>query len=157
MELLLFLFCLFIILPIAELMAFSILGSALGVVPAILVILITGMIGAGLAKQGGFECWRRINQALRQGKDPSRDMIHGLLIFVAGIALIIPGFITDIIGLLLLVPEIRDILAGHLAKRWHVHAIPSQEMPRQEEREEEPGVIDVEAEENNPKSTELEQ
>ena len=157
MELLLLLFCLFIILSIAELISFAVLGSALGVIPAILVVLITGMVGAALARQGGLDCWRRIKQALRQGKDPSREMIHGLLIFVAGIALIIPGFITDIIGLLLLVPAMRNILVGHLAKRWHMHAISPEEMPRQEEREAEPGVIDVEAEENNPKSKELEQ
>lgn len=156
MDILVLLFCLFIILPIAELMAFAVLGSALGIIPAILIILITGMIGAGLARQGGFECWRRINQALRQGRDPSREMIHGLLIFIAGIALIIPGFITDVIGLLLLVPQIRNILAGHLAKRWHVHAVSPEETPRQDERPAEPGVIDVEAEESNPKSKELE-
>ena len=155
MVILLLLFCLFIILPCAELIAFSVLGSALGVGPALLVILITGMVGAALAKQGGLECWRRINMALRRGEDPSRGMIHGLLIFIAGIALIIPGFITDIIGLLLLVPDFRDLIAGALARRWHVRTVSMGGERPQAEHDDEPDVIDVEAEENKSEFKEI--
>lgn len=139
------LFCLFVVLPYLEIVAFTVLGGAIGIFPTLFLILFTGMVGAAMAKQGGIESWQRIQRTMREGKDPSKEMINGLLLLVAGIALIIPGFITDIIGLLLLLPFVRELVIEHLAKRWHVSSIVTP--PRQEESNDDPEIIDVNAKE----------
>ena len=145
MNILAVLFCLFVVLPYLEIVAFTILGGAIGIFPTLFLILFTGMVGAAMAKQGGVESWQRIQRTMREGKDPSREMINGLLLLVAGIALIIPGFITDIIGLLLLLPFVRELMIEHLSKRWHVSSIVTP--PRREESDDEPEVIDINAKE----------
>ena len=76
------------------------------------------MLGAYLAKQEGLKSWNRIKLALAHGQNPSSEMINGLCILLAGIALCIPGFISDICGLLLLIPFVRKQLVPFIARRW---------------------------------------
>ncbi|GKV69582.1 membrane protein FxsA [Sporosarcina sp. NCCP-2716] len=93
---------LFIAVPAAELALLLTAGSHLGVVPTIAIIFITGIGGAYLAKRQGFRAITEFRQRLAMGDAPGPAIIDGLLIFLGGILLLMPGFITDITGLLLL-------------------------------------------------------
>ncbi|MBQ6470458.1 MAG: FxsA family protein [Victivallales bacterium] len=109
---------LFVGIPCIELYCFATLGAQLGLPTTLLVIIGTGMIGAWLAKREGLAAWQRVQQCLARGRDPSREIYDGLLILVAGIALLIPGFFTDVVGLLLLLPPVRLMVAALLRQHW---------------------------------------
>jgi len=98
---------LFIGLPAIELLCFVVLGREIGLLPTLLVIFGTGLLGAYLARLEGLLAWRQVQQALAAGRNPSRQVLEGLAILLAGIALILPGFCTDLIGLLLLFSPTR--------------------------------------------------
>lgn len=107
------LFLLFTLLPLAELYILVKIGSYFGVMAAVFIVIGTGFLGALLAKQQGLGVWVRIQNEMRQGRFPGNELIDGLLLFIAGVVLVTPGLITDIIGFLLLVPVTR-----HYFKSW---------------------------------------
>ena len=77
----------------------------------------TGLFGAALARWQGFEIWRGIRVQMAQGKAPAAELLDALLVLIAGALLILPGLITDVVGLLLLVPPVRKVFRGWLARR----------------------------------------
>ncbi|WJY27978.1 MULTISPECIES: FxsA family protein [Sporosarcina] len=93
---------LFIAVPAAELALLLVAGSHLGVIPTIAIIFITGIGGAYLAKRQGFRAITDFRQRMSLGDPPGPAIIDGLLIFAGGVLLLVPGFITDAAGLLLL-------------------------------------------------------
>jgi len=102
---------LFVLLFIAAEMAVLImLGRSLGVFPTIAIVLGAGMVGAWLARSQGLRSAMRAQQQLAHGVMPTSEMTDGLLIAVAAVLLIIPGFITDVLGLALLFPPTRALL-----------------------------------------------
>lgn len=109
---------LFTLLPALEL--FLVVGSSLtiGVWHTLGIILLTGVIGSWVARSQGLATWRRIREALSRGQLPARDMVHGVLILLAGALLITPGFITDLTGFLLLMPPFRTLIARTLRRRF---------------------------------------
>ena len=113
-----YLFLFFVIVANLELYCFLLFGAVIGLLPTFLVIIGTGMLGAYLAKQEGLRSWHRIQNALAHGQNPSREMINGLCILLAGIALCIPGFISDLFGLLLLLPPVRLLLVAYISQHW---------------------------------------
>ncbi|MDD4538702.1 MAG: FxsA family protein [Lentisphaeria bacterium] len=121
MNIFLWLLALFVFFPAMELAIFVRLGSALGVLPTLLIILGTGMLGAYVARQQGLLAWRGVHEALSRGENPSLQVLDGLGILLAGIALIIPGFFSDCVGLLLLLRPVRllfmSFLLGHVVAR----------------------------------------
>jgi len=127
---------LFVGIPCIELYCFATLGAQLGLPTTLLVIIGTGMIGAWLAKREGLAAWQRVQQCLARGRDPSREICDGLLILVAGIALLIPGFFTDVVGLLLLLPPVRMLVAAFLQHHWKPRLSRTHVPPSQEEEEE---------------------
>jgi len=108
----------FTLLPVLELYLLIKIGSHIGAGMAILLVLGTGAPGAALARQEGFRVWLRIQQNMQQGIFPADDMIDGLLVFGAGILLITPGVITDIVGFLLLIPFTRVFFRDWLKTRF---------------------------------------
>ena len=104
---LLLLFLLFTLMPLLELWLLFQLSGLFGFGTTVAVVLITGMAGAALAKWQGFLTMFRIQSDLRAGKMPAKAMGDGVLILVAGVLLITPGVITDIVGLSLLLPPVR--------------------------------------------------
>jgi len=98
---------LFTLIPLAELFLLIKIGSLIGALPTILIVLGTGVLGAYLARQQGFQVWMRIQREMQFGRFPAEDMLDGLLIFGAGVVLITPGVLTDIAGLLILFPYTR--------------------------------------------------
>jgi UPF0716 protein FxsA len=108
----LFLFILFIVLPIAEIYVIIKVGEAIGVLPTIALLIVDGFLGAALARSQGRAAWARFNQALAEGRVPAREVFDGAMVIVGGAFLLAPGFITDVIGLLLLIPPTRAIFRG---------------------------------------------
>jgi UPF0716 protein FxsA len=98
---------LFILLPLAELYVILKVGDAIGVVWTILLLAADSILGAALLRSQGRAVWRRFNEALGTGRMPHREVQDGVLVIFGGAFLITPGFITDVIGLLLLLPPTR--------------------------------------------------
>ena len=112
----LILFCLFILLPIAEIYVIIQVGDAIGWAPTILLLILDGFAGAALARSQGRAAWERFNLALTQGRVPARETFDGAMIILGGSFLLAPGFITDIIGFALLIPPTRAVFRAVVAK-----------------------------------------
>jgi UPF0716 protein FxsA len=109
------LLALFILVPIAELAIFIALGDKIGLWRTLAIIVITGILGAALTKSQGTRALQRFRQASAEGRLPHQEVTDGLLILIAGAVLLTPGFLTDTVGFLLLVPPVRALVRGRLA------------------------------------------
>ena len=103
------LFLLFTIIPILELYLLIKIGGVIGAFNTVLIILVTAIIGASLTKSQGLTVLSKIQEALNEGRILGNELLHGLMILLGGATLPTPGFITDFIGLSMLIPHIRDI------------------------------------------------
>ena len=112
----LLLFFLFILLPLAELYVIIQVGQAIGIVPTLILLLVDGVLGAALARSQGRAAWLRFNQAMAAGRVPGREVIDGAMIVFGGALLLSPGFITDIFGIVLLLPPTRAIIRAMLKR-----------------------------------------
>jgi len=108
------LFLLFTLVPFIELVILLKINTHLGFGATLLLILLTGALGAGLAKYQGLVTWRQIQKDLSMGIVPSGRLIDGVLILVAGIVLITPGLLTDCVGFVLLIPPARNLIKQRL-------------------------------------------
>jgi UPF0716 protein FxsA len=107
---LLALIVLFIVFPIAELYLIYKVGDAIGIVWTLLLLAADSVIGSILLRSQGRAAWRRLNEALVAGRMPHREVQDGVLIIFGGAFLITPGFITDVLGLLMLLPPTRPLV-----------------------------------------------
>lgn len=107
---------LIIIVPALEIGLLLFSGRTLGVMATIFLIILTGVLGAYLAKRQGLETIRRVQEELRHGAIPGNAILDGLCILVGGVVLLTPGFITDTIGFLLLFPNTRNMLKPIIEK-----------------------------------------
>lgn len=101
------LFLLFTLMPLLELWLLFQLSGKFGFLPTVTIVLLTGIVGAGLARWQGWQTMARIQNEMRQGMLPAKALGDGVLILIAGVLLITPGVITDVFGLSLLIPPIR--------------------------------------------------
>lgn len=101
---------LFTITPVVELYLLIRLGSVIGAFATILLVLGTGIVGAALARTEGFAVLQKLQHRMNHGEFPAEEMIDGLCILIAGVVLITPGIITDLLGFLLLLPPTRAVL-----------------------------------------------
>ncbi len=107
---LILLFLVFIVLPIAELYVIIKVGEAIGILPTIALLLVDGFLGATLARSQGRAAWRRFNEAMAAGRVPAKEVYDGAAIIFGGALLLSPGFITDVLGIFLLLPPTRALL-----------------------------------------------
>jgi UPF0716 protein FxsA len=105
---------LFILVPLAELALLVYVGTIIGALYTVLIVVVTGVVGAVLSRSQGIATLRKIQGNLEQGVIPSEEIFNGALILVAGLLLITPGMITDVIGFALLVPYTRRAIRGWL-------------------------------------------
>ena len=112
------LFLAFTLIPFVELYLLIKIGSYLGALNTILVVIVTGLLGAHLAQRQGIRTMTRVRENLNRGELPAEDMLDALLIFLAGLVLLTPGFITDIAGLAILIPNSRFWLKKWLRRRF---------------------------------------
>lgn len=111
------LFLLFTIIPVLELMLLIEVGGIVGPLATVGLCLATGFIGASLARSQGADVLRRMQGTLQQGGLPARELLDGVLILMAGVVLLTPGFVTDTAGILLLLPPSRAVIRAVLF-RW---------------------------------------
>jgi UPF0716 protein FxsA len=97
----------FIVVPIAELYVIIQVGEAIGALPTVLILLADAILGSMLLRHQGRAAWIRFNRALAEGRLPHKEVFDGVLIIFGGALLITPGFLTDILGLILLIPPTR--------------------------------------------------
>ncbi len=100
---------LFIVVPIAELYVIIQVGELIGVWPTLLLLLLDAIAGSWLLKHEGRAAWRRFNEALAERRIPAKEVADGFLVILGGALLIAPGFITDIFGVLFLIPPTRAL------------------------------------------------
>lgn len=108
---------LFLLIPIIEIFFLIKAGEIIGVFPTIVLVVLTAVIGAGLLRQQGLSTLARFQNNLSQGKLPAQEMIEGILLAVGGALLMTPGFVTDAIGFLCLLPFSRKYIAGIIMKK----------------------------------------
>jgi UPF0716 protein FxsA len=109
---------LFIVVPIAELFVLYQVGSAIGILPTIALLFLDSVLGAALMRSQGRAAWLRFNRALAEGRVPGREVIDGALVIFGGALLLTPGFLSDLVGLLLLVPPTRAVIRTVLVRRF---------------------------------------
>ena len=97
-------------IPLAEIAVFVVVGQQIGLFPTLALVLITAVAGSILLRIQGFNLLSRMQRELAQHRLPGRELVHGVMILVAGLLLLTPGFVTDTLGLLLFIPAIRDLV-----------------------------------------------
>lgn len=106
----LLLFVVFILLPLAELYVIIQVGQAIGILPTLALLLVDGFLGAALARSQGRATWASFNKAMSEGRIPGREVMDGAMVIFGGALLLSPGFLTDILGIGLLLPPGRAII-----------------------------------------------
>lgn len=107
----LILLCLFVIVPVIEISLFIEVGSWIGLWPTIAIIFTTAIVGASLVRHQGLATLTSAQAQLQRGELPAEKVAEGVLLAVAGVLLLTPGFLTDALGLALLIPPVRQRLA----------------------------------------------
>jgi UPF0716 protein FxsA len=108
---------LFILVPILELYVIIQVGQEIGALWTIAILIADSILGSLLLRAQGRSVWERFNTALSAGRPPAREVLDGVLIIFGGALLLTPGFTTDIVGLLLLIPPTRAVIRGVLVRR----------------------------------------
>ena len=108
---------LFLVIPIIEIYFLIKVGEVIGALPTIILVVLTAVIGAGLLRQQGLSTLARLQQNMSQGKIPAQEMVEAVLLAVGGALLMTPGFVTDTIGFLCLLPFSRQFIASNIIKR----------------------------------------
>ena len=108
---------LFLLVPVAELYVIYKVGDAIGIGWTFLLLAADSVIGSLLLRSQGRAVWRKFNAILAEGRVPHREVVDGVLVIFGGAFLITPGFITDVVGLALLLPPTRAIFRRFLIRR----------------------------------------
>ncbi len=126
-------FILFIAIPLTDFMLLVKLSGAVTIPVTLAVVILTGVVGAALARRQGLRTLAKIQAEMQAGRLPASELGQGMLILVAGVLLMTPGFITDAFGLLLLIPPIRRLALAfftrHLKSRIVIQGIQSNGRP----------------------------
>lgn len=117
----------FLMVPLLEIYLLLKVGGIIGVGWTIFLVVFTAVLGAGLVRRQGFSTLNRIRAQLDRGELPAAEVLEGVVLLVAGALLLTPGFFTDTLGFLCLIPPIRRALISHVLSRGtitHIHAGP---------------------------------
>ncbi len=125
---------LFIVVPIVELWVIIEIGSLIGVWPTIALLLADALLGSLLLRHQGRGAWRRFNEAIAERRFPGREVADGLLIAIGGTLLLTPGFVTDIVGAIFLIPPtraiVRRLMRGYVGRRFVIVGAPGPAGPQ---------------------------
>jgi UPF0716 protein FxsA len=114
----LLLLALFVVVPILEIYVIIQVGQAIGALWTIALLIADSILGSLLMKSQGRAAWRRFQLALAEGRPPAREVIDGVLVIFGGAFLLTPGFCSDIVGALLLLPPTRAVIRRILVRRF---------------------------------------
>lgn len=143
------LFVIFVAIPIIEIALFIQVGGVIGLIPTVLIVILTAIVGTTLLRQQGRQAMRDLQRSFSALSDPSEPLAHGAMILFAGALLLTPGFFTDVVGLSLMIPRVRAAAFQAIKSRvkttqFTMHSQVYPEQPRDET------VIDGEFEEMPP-------
>lgn len=110
MPLILILIGLFVVVPAAEIATFIAVGKAIGILPTILLTFATAVAGATLMRRQGLKTLARLRAEMDAGRIPGETLGHGAMILLAGMLLLVPGFLSDVVGILLFLPPVRHLV-----------------------------------------------
>ncbi|MBA4732719.1 MAG: FxsA family protein [Candidatus Thioglobus sp.] len=111
------LFPIFVVVTLAEIYVLVSVGQAIGGLSTVLLVVITAFIGTSLLRQQGWSTMAKAQQSMAEGRTPAMEMLEGVVIFVSGILLLTPGFLTDGLGLLGLMPWSRHYFINHFLEK----------------------------------------
>ncbi len=112
---------LFIAIPLIELYLIIQVGSIIGALWTVILVVLTAVIGVNLLRMQGFNTLQRAQRSMAQGQMPAQEMLEGMLLAIAGVLLLTPGFLTDSLGFLCLIPVTRQALVHFLLARVQIH------------------------------------
>lgn len=143
---------LLIMIPLVEIYFLIQVGDQIGAGWTIIAVLSTAIIGLNFIRQQGFKTVQKIQQRIQAREAPAQEGFDGLCLCIAGVFLMIPGFVTDAIGFLLLVPPIRTLIYSKLSRfqpSVQVHSVYVDPRSNPHETKDNPRIIDVEVEEKD--------
>ncbi len=114
---------LFALLPIVEIALFIQVGGLIGVWATLALVVLAALLGVAVIRSQGAQAWLQAQRSLAELRDPSRPLAHGVMLMMAGALLILPGFFTDAIGLLLLIRPVRDLVMRRIGRRMRAGTI----------------------------------
>ncbi|MBN1590670.1 MAG: FxsA family protein [Pirellulales bacterium] len=123
MRLRLLLLFVFIVVPLVELRLLLWIGVRIGFFYTFMLVIVTGVVGASLARHEGWRCWTTARRRLANGELPTDSLLDGLMILLAGVVLITPGVLTDCLGFALLIRPIRGLFRRWVAERFRAHLV----------------------------------
>ena len=115
-----FLFLLFVVMPVVEMWLLITVGTEIGAMATIGLVLLTAVVGAKLLREQGFATLWRGQRKLEEGKLPAQEIVEGIILAVSGALLLTPGFITVVIGFAGLIPPIRALFVSRLISKMVV-------------------------------------
>jgi len=113
---------LFIVVPVVELYVVVQVAQLIGVLPTVALVMVVSAAGAWLCKREGIGLYRRINDEIGRGQVPGASLVDGFLVLFGGALLLTPGFVTDALGLLLMLPPVRFAVRTVLVRRFAARA-----------------------------------
>jgi UPF0716 protein FxsA len=114
---------LFLVVPLVELFVLIQVGQVIGVWNTIGLLIVMSVLGGWLMKREGLGVIRRIRASLDAGRVPGTELVDGFLILLGGALMLTPGFVSDALGMLLLVPPVRAVVRGIAARRFTILAV----------------------------------
>ncbi|RMG58091.1 MAG: FxsA family protein [Gammaproteobacteria bacterium] len=114
----------FLLVPLIEIYVLIQVGSVIGALPTVILVVLTAVIGVTLLRRQGLRTWMRAQEQLARGMMPAAELLEGMMLMLAGAFLLTPGFVTDTLGFLLLVPAVRRLLIQRMmtSGRWQTGA-----------------------------------
>jgi UPF0716 protein FxsA len=121
---------LFILVPILEIYLLITVGSLIGALPTVFLVIFTAILGTYLLRAQGLATFQKVHTTLEQGQMPAEALFEGVLLLIGGALLLTPGFFTDAIGFLCLIPSFRQFLISWLTQRIYASTAQSPERPK---------------------------
>lgn len=135
-------------LPLLEITALVLVGRRIGVGPTLLMVIASAVLGMAILRQKGLQAFTRLRQRTLPLDMPAERMLEAAVVLSAGLLLIVPGFVTDVLALVLLLPFVRKALSSHLARKFVVMHFGGPAEPYQE-RPAQPRTIDLDSSDFN--------
>lgn len=117
------LFLLFAVMPIIEIALLIQVGGIIGGWNTVALVVITAFVGAYLVRREGFQTLQSAQSKMQRNELPGKEMVEGLMLVIAGVLLVTPGFITDILGFLFVIPGSRHMLAAQMSKHMKMRVV----------------------------------
>lgn len=134
-----------LIVPIMEIAVFIVIGDQIGLWSTLGLIFLTALLGTLILRHQGFQLLADIRTKTNAGEVPGRELVHGVMLLIAGILLLTPGFVTDMCGFLLFLPPLRDAIWGFLKNNLDFKVLTPQSNHEQHEQKPRGPTIDLDA------------